>query len=147
MNKAPWPDYHGNEIHEGDVILHPTGERGVVVFLKDEHDPGDQWRVHYDDGPLSRLCLQIGDKGRARVAKRTTETPLVSLPARPHGVVRADPPPGEIHFCVPLTGAPMLRISPDGFWVRGEKVPQGEGEAKAVYDAFVSWLRATGHRV
>ncbi len=71
----------------------------------------------------------------------------VTLPIEPHSVGRADLPPGDIHFYVPLTGAPMLRISPDGFWVRGEKVPQGEGEAKAVYDAFVSWLRSTGQRV
>ncbi len=65
MKKAPWPDYAGNEIHEGDRIQHPSGEVGVVVHLADEHEPEDQWRVDYGDGTLSRLCLQVGDKGRA----------------------------------------------------------------------------------
>lgn len=66
-NKATWPDFAGHAIYEGDVIEHPSGERGTVVFLAQESDPGDQWRVDYGDGYLSRLCLQIGDKGRAVV--------------------------------------------------------------------------------
>lgn len=67
MNKAPWPDFSGNEIHEGDTIEPPSGERGTVVFLANEQEPGDQWRADYGTGDLSRLCLQIGDKGRAVV--------------------------------------------------------------------------------
>lgn len=64
---CPWPDYSGNQIVEGDTLCHPSGEEGVVVFLSDENDPGDQWRVDYGAGDLSRLCLQIGEKGRAVV--------------------------------------------------------------------------------
>lgn len=30
----------------------------------------------------------------------------------------------------------MLRISPEGFWVRGVKLQQGPEEAKAVYNAI-----------
>lgn len=75
------------------------------------------------------------------------QPPSAALPVDPCAIVRADIPPGEICFSVPQTGAPMLRITPEGFWVRGEKVPQGEGEARAVYDAFVAWLRSTGMRV
>ena len=37
-----------------------------------------------------------------------------------------------------FNGKEILRISEDGFWVRGVKVPQGEYEAKAVYDAFLA---------
>jgi hypothetical protein len=37
-------------------------------------------------------------------------------------------------------GAEMLRISPDGFWVRGVKVAQDDTEAEAVYNAFKSWM-------
>lgn len=48
--KAPWPDFAGNDIHEGDTIRHPSGEEGKIVFLEFESDPGDQWRVLYDDG-------------------------------------------------------------------------------------------------
>lgn len=67
MRTAPWPDYEGHEIHEGDKIKHPSGETGVVMFLADEVDPPDQWRVDYGDAWLSRLCLQIGDNGQAIV--------------------------------------------------------------------------------
>ena len=34
----------------------------------------------------------------------------------------------------------MLKISKDGFWVRGVKVEQGPGEAEEVYNAFKSYL-------
>jgi hypothetical protein len=37
-------------------------------------------------------------------------------------------------------GAEMLRVSPDGFWVRGEKVAQDDNEAQAVYNAFKAWM-------
>lgn len=67
--KAPWPDFAGNDIYEGDVIQHPvSSERGTVIFLGDEAEASDQWRVAYGKrGELNRLCLQIGDKGQAAV--------------------------------------------------------------------------------
>ena len=34
----------------------------------------------------------------------------------------------------------MLRISPDGFYVRGVKVPVDDREAEAVYNSFQQWL-------
>lgn len=34
----------------------------------------------------------------------------------------------------------MIRISPDGFYVRGVKVPADNKEAKAVYEAFKEFL-------
>ena len=37
-------------------------------------------------------------------------------------------------------GEEMLRVSPEGFWVRGEKVPQDDNEAAAVYNAFKAWM-------
>jgi hypothetical protein len=37
-------------------------------------------------------------------------------------------------------GLEMLRIGPDGFWVRGQKVPQDDQEAQAVYNAFKQWM-------
>jgi hypothetical protein len=69
MRLCPWSDFNGCSIYEGDVIAHPSGERGTVVFVADGcgYDNGaeDQWRVRYDGQKyLSRLCLQIGDKGR-----------------------------------------------------------------------------------
>lgn len=65
--QAPWPDYAGNPIYEGDLIRHPLGETGKVVFVPTEEDQSSQWRVAYGDGMLSRLGLQIGDKGQAVV--------------------------------------------------------------------------------
>lgn len=73
MNKAPWKDFTGGDIYEGDVIDHPhSGERGTVVFLPEYTEPEDQWRVFYGDS-FSRLCLQIGDKGQAVVVARVTQ--------------------------------------------------------------------------
>jgi hypothetical protein len=37
-------------------------------------------------------------------------------------------------------GAEMLRVTPDGFWVRGKKVEQDDTEAQAVYNAFKAWM-------
>ena len=34
----------------------------------------------------------------------------------------------------------MIRITSEGFWVRGVKVQQDEREAQHVYDAFKEWL-------
>ena len=34
----------------------------------------------------------------------------------------------------------MLKISPDGFYVRGVKVPQDKYEAEMVYKTFHQWL-------
>lgn len=74
MRKAPWTDFDGNLIYEGDTIVHPSGDRGVVTFLPDHDNAADQWRVDYGDGARSRLMLQIGDKGQA----------VVLAPAAPH---------------------------------------------------------------
>jgi hypothetical protein len=66
--RAPWPDFAGNPIHEGDMIAHPSGECGRVIYLAHEATICDQWRVQYiGDEHASRLCLQIGDKGMAEV--------------------------------------------------------------------------------
>lgn len=64
--KAPWLDFKGNEIHEGDTIGHPQGETGKVVFLVGGRN-GERWFVDYGETPLSQLSLQIGDKGQAIV--------------------------------------------------------------------------------
>jgi hypothetical protein len=34
----------------------------------------------------------------------------------------------------------MLRIAPDGFYVRGVKVPVDDNEAITVYNSFQQWL-------
>ena len=65
MNKAPWKDYEGNDLFEGDRIRHPSGEVGVIVCIAEHVDPNDRWRVDYGPQGISRLCLQVGWKGMA----------------------------------------------------------------------------------
>jgi hypothetical protein len=40
-------------------------------------------------------------------------------------------------------GVEMLRVGPNGFWVRGVQVPQDDQEALAVYNAFKQWMAWT----
>lgn len=68
MNKAPWKDYEGNDIYDGNTIIHPSGQRGVVVFHRGRDGATNQWVVNYGDIE-SRLFLQIQDKGRGVVSK------------------------------------------------------------------------------
>ena len=64
-------DFAGNDIYEGDKIIHPSGEYGIVVFKEDPTEEADRWLVNYGGSFFrSRLCLQIGDKGKAVVVKR-----------------------------------------------------------------------------
>lgn len=66
--RAPWLDFKGNPIHEGDVIEHPSGESGIVLWLGAELRVSDRWRVKYESSnELARLCLQVGEKGMATV--------------------------------------------------------------------------------
>ena len=34
----------------------------------------------------------------------------------------------------------MIKITNDGFYIRGKKVPQDDKEAETVYNAFKQWL-------
>jgi hypothetical protein len=55
-----------------------------------------------------------------------------------HSVSFRDPVSNNI-TCV-AGGEEMLRVGPDGFWVRGVKVEQDDQEAQAVYNAFKQWM-------
>ncbi|HCV3097136.1 hypothetical protein ACSVHQ_06255 [Acinetobacter nosocomialis] len=67
--KAPYKDYLNHEIFEGDLIQHPSGEKGIVVFEERTENNSDNWLIQYEDGIKSRLCLQVGDKGQGIVMK------------------------------------------------------------------------------
>jgi len=73
--RAPWPDYAGNPIHEGDRIKHPSGSLGVVECLDGEGlTDQDRWRVRYFEvSGRARLCLQIGPKGHAVVVQKAAQ--------------------------------------------------------------------------
>lgn len=71
---APWPDFAGNPIHDRDRIRHPDGTTGTVLHLPAIGQGGEAWRVVYEHGDISRLSLQIGDKGRAVVIAPSGQT-------------------------------------------------------------------------
>lgn len=45
-----------------------------------------------------------------------------------------------ITFCAGNPTTEMLKVSQDGFWVRGVKVEQDDKEALTVYNAFKAWM-------
>lgn len=45
----------------------------------------------------------------------------------------------DMVFNNPTTGAEMVRISSDGFYVHGKKLEQPETEARELYDAMMKW--------
>jgi hypothetical protein len=52
-----------------------------------------------------------------------------------------DPEPSAITLMAGgMNSDEMLRVSNEGFWVRGVKVPADEQEAETVYQAFKQWL-------
>lgn len=62
--KAPWPDFKGKDIMDGDTIVHSGGTTAKVVY---DTSFKNEWRAVYEDGESYSLCLQVGDKGRAVV--------------------------------------------------------------------------------
>jgi hypothetical protein len=50
----------------------------------------------------------------------------------------ADTKPGSITMTAGQTE--MLKVAPDGFYVRGKKVPVDDKEAEMVYNAFKEFL-------
>jgi len=45
-----------------------------------------------------------------------------------------------ITFCAGNPNTEMLKVSQEGFWVRGVKVTQDDKEAEIVYNAFKAWM-------
>jgi len=66
---APWKDFEGNNIYDGDNLVHPSGQRGLVMFKPGRDGSANQWVVDYGGGIESRLCLQVGDRGMGVVTQ------------------------------------------------------------------------------
>lgn len=63
---APWADFANQPIRAGARMVHPNGQQFTVVRLGGPQEyEEDRWRAVYDDATVSRLGLQIGDKGQA----------------------------------------------------------------------------------
>lgn len=56
---APYKDFKGNTVYEGDTIVHPSGESGVVVYYPDRPGQLDRWYVRYDNGNEHRLAASV----------------------------------------------------------------------------------------
>ena len=56
-----------------------------------------------------------------------------------YGAVPPTHTPANTITCL-AGGEEMLRVSLDGFWVRGVKVEQDDKEAQLVYNAFKEWM-------
>lgn len=57
--KAPWKDYAGNDIYEGDTVILPDGTCGVVFFDDTVELVIAKWRVDYGILGTPRLIGQI----------------------------------------------------------------------------------------
>ena len=73
----------------------------------------------------------------------TTYNPTL-LPDGSFGTISIDPEyhnrQNTITFCAGNPNTEMLKVSPEGFWVRGMKVTQDDKEAEVVYNAFKAWM-------
>lgn len=79
---APWLDFNNQPIHHGARLVHPDGNTFVAVRLAGHKDESDAWRGVYDYDPahVSRLCLQVGDKGRAVLVEASPAAEQVAIP-------------------------------------------------------------------
>lgn len=68
---APWPDYAGNPVKEGDRMVHASGDSGIVVVTAGGCDDPACWCVDYGHGNLRSLALEVGADGRAVVIDET----------------------------------------------------------------------------
>jgi hypothetical protein len=78
--ESPWVDFYGQPIRHGDRLTHPSGQEFVAVRLEGYPEPSGAWRAVYDNASVSRLCLQIGDKGRAVLVSPPVQTQVQPAP-------------------------------------------------------------------
>ena len=63
-----------------------------------------------------------------------------AVPSFPDPVLTIADHVDTAHILMSGGGEEMLKITRDGFYVRGVRVPQDEREAQVVYDAFLQWM-------
>lgn len=64
---APWPDFAGHPVQEGDRLIRHCGDTGVVVLLPGAAGDAARWCVNYGPGRLCCLAEELGKVGRAVV--------------------------------------------------------------------------------
>ena len=70
---------------------------------------------------------------------KDTEFKLYAEPALSKPLISFEPPPKN-DITLRSGTTEMLKISEDGFYVRGVKLEQDDTEAKQVYNCFKEWL-------
>lgn len=125
---APWPDFLGRPIHHGDRMEHTYGQGFVAVRLEGHADEGDAWRAIYDDATVSRLCLQIGDKGQARVVKAKGDAPATAPAEVTEDAARLDwiASQADEYTCTVVPGTRGTRFD-GGYAVYGRDRAYGRG--------------------
>jgi hypothetical protein len=91
QRKAPWPDFAGNDLYEGDIIIHPNGEQGVIRYVPTINKTvTDDWLVEYRGSSVgfSRLVLQVGSKGQAVRKASTYPDKIIGSEEHLHNVRR-----------------------------------------------------------
>ena len=63
VRRAPWPDIMGTELFEGDRIVHPNDQIGVVVYDKNETTERGKWKVDYDGTVQLLMNIIKSDSG------------------------------------------------------------------------------------
>lgn len=123
-NKAPWKCYNGNDIYEGDTILHPSGESGVVVYYEGRTYLNDSWYVRYGEEEYSesRLCLQIRESGMG-IVRNPTIKPRGGLTKLDTDIIAANLEPGTITMSLDDGRLEMVKFCPNGdIFVKGNLV-------------------------
>lgn len=65
VRACPYKDFNGNTLSDGDCIQHPNGLVARICYVE-KNNKQNSWLCDYLDGSdMSRLCLQIGEKGMA----------------------------------------------------------------------------------
>jgi hypothetical protein len=68
MNRhtAPWPDFGGAPIKEGDRMVLPSGDCGIVTLRPDVQEDTARWCIDYGHGSVRSLYEAV-HTGRAVV--------------------------------------------------------------------------------
>lgn len=87
------------------------------------------------------------DETNYTIIEASVTPSTITNPIAGYTTIKASVPPNIISFHNIESGGEMLKITKDGFYVRGEKIPQDFDEARTVYNAFISWLQSTRYMV
>jgi len=114
--------------------IHCNLYRGIIMGDKTEHEI---WLDEYNNS-IGNITVDTSDMNTQQwddwIQQYTGELDLDI------GNYYSDSRLGANDINLTAGGEEMLRVAEDGFYVRGVRVEADEKEAKAVYEAFKSWM-------